>query len=161
MIRRCKLPPDVKIKQWGHGPWVREPDEVEFDHEGIECRLIRSCEPVGKGKKEFLYGGHWAGFVSVPKKHPAYDAPAIITTKILGGIKHDVPSGKDHWVGIEANNPGDAIPSKEKKFKSWLGKLRPEYGDHAFDDPIYRDVDFMIEQVKLLAEQIKSECENG
>lgn len=46
---------------WGNGPWLDEPDEVEFEHAGYACSIRRSRL------------GALLGYVAVPLGHPWHD----------------------------------------------------------------------------------------
>ena len=51
----------VDKRKWGSGPWVTEPDEVLFNYESFECKVIRHTQM-----------GHLAGYVGVDEKHELY-----------------------------------------------------------------------------------------
>src|SRR6476660_6887412 len=46
---------------WGDGPWMAEPDRVDFVHSGLACLALRHP-----------HHGNWCGYVGVPCEHPAY-----------------------------------------------------------------------------------------
>ena len=48
------LTSDEKLKHWGYGEWVEEPDLVEFEHENFKCAIKRMVAPEMNG---FLFGG--------------------------------------------------------------------------------------------------------
>lgn len=49
---------ETKLQKWGAGPWLEEPDHVEFEHEGVPCIIHRG--PLGA----------WCGYAAVPPGHP-------------------------------------------------------------------------------------------
>lgn len=54
--------PELDKKAWGDGPWVDEPDKVQFYDEetGFTCLIVRN------------HGGALCGYVGVPQTHPLY-----------------------------------------------------------------------------------------
>lgn len=48
--------------QWGHGPWLQEPDKVQWKDEetGLPCLIVRNR------------GGAWCGYVGVSEGHKFY-----------------------------------------------------------------------------------------
>lgn len=57
---RESLFPDEEKRAWGDGPWVNEPDRVEWRYKGLPCLLKRG--PLG----------NWCGYVGVPPEHPLH-----------------------------------------------------------------------------------------
>ncbi len=57
------LSADYKVDKtgWANGPWMTEPDRVDFIHAGLACFALRHPRM-----------GYWCGYVGVPREHPAY-----------------------------------------------------------------------------------------
>lgn len=58
------LTSDEKLKHWGYGEWVEEPDLVEFEHENFKCAIKRMVAPEMNG---FLFGGYLCGYICLPR----------------------------------------------------------------------------------------------
>jgi hypothetical protein len=54
----------IEKKTWGKGPWMDEPDKVQFVDEatGLDCLMVRNHN-----------GGNWCGYVGVAEGHPWFD----------------------------------------------------------------------------------------
>jgi len=37
------MTPEQKRRAWGDGPWVNEPDLLQFEIDGIHCRIVRTA----------------------------------------------------------------------------------------------------------------------
>lgn len=128
-------------------PWEREPNEVDFEHEGMPCRLRRG--PGGLS--------HWCGYVGVPAAHPFWGldysqpAPKLNTSPesaldVHGGVTYAgdhapmcEPDG--YWYfGFDCAHAGDLVPGMVRRG-------RERYG-------VYRDVAFVEAECRKLAEQL-------
>ncbi len=107
---------DGKAEKFGLGPWVEEPDRVEWQHGGFACLMVRQPVP-----------GHWCGYVGVEPGHPWHGKDwDHIDARVHGGITYarecegDVchvpePGKPEHlwWIGFDCAHcddlrPGDA-----------------------------------------------------
>lgn len=65
--------------KWASGPWDWEPDEHEFEHEGVSCLMLRN--------EEF---GHWCGYVEIEEGHLWWgrdsDDPVLEAVQAHGGV---------------------------------------------------------------------------
>lgn len=135
--------------EWGPGPWQTEPDRLEFKHAGLQCLLSRNS-----------HMGNWCAYVGVPKGHPAhgkdYNDDAISGIEIHGGLTYSehcfanichVTEGEDdlYWFGFDCAHVGDFVPGLERAFR----KYSPDIFRGA-----YRDVPYVVEQTKALADQL-------
>lgn len=153
-------------KNWAPGPWQDEPDSKEWTDEdtGFKCAIRRG--PVGA----------WCGYVGVPTDHPAfglsYNGPEgiwdlddntkwwrkhvnrlpdywIYDINVHGGLTY-AKEGKDskdrtYWFGFDCAHAGDICP----KLDAIIERPPPySHGD------VYRDIDYVTEQVKSLAKQL-------
>lgn len=142
---------EIDKQEWPAGCWHREPDRIEWvDHEtGYVCILRRN------------FSGVLCGYVGVPNSHPAagksYQEEKISELTVHGGVTYtgDQESALEcklcspeaamvwaasWWIGFDAAHCWDLCPS----FPA---------GD-AYTE--YRDVDYMSEQVALLARQLRA-----
>lgn len=148
--------------------WDNEPDEVIFEHEGYKCIVYRHPE------FKFL-----CGYVAIPEGHPffkqdysewlydkkvengnpkeaKYDkeiADKICSLECHGGVTF---AGylrvftEDWLIGFDANHSWDSTPPVEIRPDYIYGGERDLYGMSQ-----YRTIEYMSEQCKILAEQIK------
>lgn len=124
-----------KQKKYGSGPWVEEPDDVFFEHAGMECRVRRTSR------------GHLCGYVFIPKNHSLYEnGEDNHLFEVHGGItffNHLFDTGK-FAVGFDCAHEGDIVP-QEIKTSTEIHRM------HCF----YRDILYVIHECKVLAEQIQ------
>ena len=140
--------------KWGDGPWLAEPDRVEFMHAGLRCLMQR------------YHMGSWCGYVGVPPGHVLHgntrydDLPVNVHGGLTyadachGDICHDPENtggvffsgfGCTHdvfWFGFDCAHAWDAIPemSKDSLFSG--------------DVVVYRDEQYVRQQVESLAKQL-------
>jgi hypothetical protein len=50
---------EEKLAKFGPGPWVEEPDRIEWRIDGVPCLMVRNES-----------GGHWCGYAAVAPGHP-------------------------------------------------------------------------------------------
>jgi hypothetical protein len=154
---RCSKCEHEQKAAWGKGPWLEEPDRVEFKHAGFACLLHRNAR-----------FGTWCGYVGVPPSHPAhgkgYDD---IDVDVHGGLTYadhcqaegpichtPEPGQPDHlyWFGFDCGHAGDLAPYRE----ALLG-LKPFPGGRYRD--VYRDQAYVETETKRLAEQLAAMAE--
>jgi hypothetical protein len=152
---------EEKREYWGEGEWVYEPDLVEFEHAGLQCRIRRNAVLDGYKKDESLhiFGGHLCGYVRLPKEFPDH-AEDDINVEIHGGITYDQLEEDGYtWIGFDCGHSGDLIPSMkiledEHKIRECF-PLPEEFKNFSIFNPTYRNIDYVTEETKSLAEQIK------
>ena len=128
--------PDKKRELFGPGPWVDEPDRVEWRAHGFVCLVRRS--PMG----------NLCGYVGVPPEHPWHgksfeDIEAFAHGSLTyAGPRADEPEHR-YWVGFDAGHAFDLVPE--------LAKL----GGGLYEDgwSTYRDIEWMKAEVEQLAAQ--------
>lgn len=97
------------------GPWMNEPDKVQWKHEGMDCLIVRNHE---------LF--HLCGYVGVKPGHPYFekdydDVPLPDGEQPNGGLTysshcsgivcHDSGEKDDvWWLGFDYAHAGDAVP---------------------------------------------------
>lgn len=128
LLDKSSLPP---------GPWMDEPDRLEWDHKGISCLILR------------VHLGHLCGYVRVPKGHPYYGEGSSYLDEdcVHGGITFSKEDDEipDMWrIGFDCGHAWDLIPAFLKSPYSII-----------FDDEQYRDISYVKAEVERLADQCK------
>ena len=130
-----------------------EPDREEFEHAGLKCLIQRSPSV-----------GVLCGYVGIPPEHPLYGKGFIRTginevLDVHGGITFAEAGDGDRWseglwwIGFDCAHEGDLIPTFDVLFT--LSHLLCE-GHYEVDGEVYRNIDYVREQTKKLAEQLHS-----
>lgn len=136
---------EEKLEKYGPGPWVDEPDHVEWRHAGFVCMIHRNEMGV------------LCGYVGVPEGHPwhgqGYDR---VDAQVHGGLTYadhcaghicHVPEEGEPdsvwWLGFDCAHAGDLLPRATRLF---AGR------DH-FNGDTYKDVVYVKAEVQELAEQ--------
>jgi len=143
-------------KNWGPGPWQREPDRVEFEAHGFPCLMVRG-----------VVTGAWCGYVGVPEGHWAYGKPygsvevegihseLNYAAKCSGRICHVPKPGKpDHvwWLGFDCAHFNDIAPALEARLRDVMGVNRL-FGDSWRS---YKTVAWVKNEVKRLARRLEA-----
>ena len=152
--------PGDKTK-WGQGPWLFEPDQVQWVDEatGLTCIARRN-----------MRGGNWCGYVGVNDGHPyfkkGYDD---VEADVHGGLTYaDLCEGEPGegichlpapgepdavwWLGFDCAHAWDRRPGDEAMWRE-IGK--PEL---ALPEPNarYRTLQFVKDECAKLAAQLKA-----
>lgn len=134
----------------GVGPWVDEPDRVEWKSAGgLPCLIVRNAAC-----------GHLCGYVAVPPGHPMHGRGTDderLDLDVHGGITYaaacrgDVchvpaPGEPDDvwWIGFDAAHAGDAIPLTDRLCPKLMAVST------------YRDVAYMRAECEGLAAQLEA-----
>lgn len=152
------LTPAIKLEKWGPGPWVDEPDHVEFRHNGVPCLMRRHPS-----------SGHWCGYAAVEPGHPWHGknysghwsendddyTPSPIDADVHGGLTYAAKCAGDichvaqpgepddvWWLGFDFAHSGDFCPSSG-------GRERRVYFGES-----YKGAGYVRAECKRLAEQI-------
>lgn len=149
-------PVNIDKSTWGPGPWQAEPDRVEWKDPdtGMPCMAIRNHSM-----------GFWCGYAAVIPGHPAYgkgydDIEAEVhggltyANKCHGHICHVPAEGETDevwWFGFDCGHCMDKSPGLEATLRE-IDAL----GAH-HDDDIYRDLNYVVEEVKSLAAQLHAQ----
>jgi hypothetical protein len=124
------------------GPWLDEPDVIEWQYELVPCFMVRHAEL-----------GMWCGYVAVEEGHPWYEQgydDVLDDVEVHGGLTYARDKvrlatgveGRLWWLGFDCGHCGDLCPG----YPGVLGAL------NAFGD-VYRDRAYVVEQVEHLARQ--------
>lgn len=156
--------------------WDSEPDQLDFEHAGLPCKLRRG--PFG----------HWCGYVGVSKNHPLHGvrysdicdalrplldkrmqspiglhpSMSVLLTAAFGGDFEPTPSTVflvHGGITYSENGWND-----DHRADWWLGfdcnhcdDLSPElYKTKSFSHGIYQNMDYARKECESLAEQISS-----
>ena len=156
---------EQKIKWWGHGEWINEPDEVLFDHHGIQCKVLRIAHPEPNCKDEHVFGGHLCGYVAIPFDHPYYQKMyEEMDIDCHGGLTYGECSDR-HWVGFDCAHFFDITPSMEilyeiipeiKKSTDAINEIYKKLGinQSLFFNKSYRNIDFCIAECESIVDQL-------
>lgn len=142
-------------EDWGDGPWIKEPDKIQFPDErtGYPCLIVRG--PMGG----------LCGYVGVNKNHPGFemnynDLPDGV--ECHGGVTFTdkcVRHGKEHgichipgddetddiwWFGFDCGHLDDYLPKMESQMGIGLCNVEG-----------YRTVNYVKHEVMTLAYSLK------
>ena len=136
----------VDRSTWSKGEWDKEPENrVDFIHSGFSCFILRG--PMGA----------WCGYVGVPSTHPAYEKDynddILEKIDVHGGLTY-----ADKCAGVICHVPEPGMPDDVW----WLGFDTAHYGDvvplnvhWAQHDETYKNIKYVTDEVKSLAEQLE------
>ncbi len=143
------LSSDDKLKHFGYGEWVEEPDEINFIHAGIKCEVHRVKHEEHEGS---WFGGHLIGYVLLPPNHPWLELDLQnMTLQVHGGISEVEKCKEGVWVGFECDKYNDAVPSMLmlRKQVPFLGMLREAMNE----EQTYRNINYAVQECKNLIEE--------
>lgn len=153
-------PRDQRVELWGDGPWVDEPDRVEFYHAGLPCLMRRTDM------------GAWCGYVAVPPGHGMHGIPfGVVDQRVWahGGLTYSKPCESDicheprlgepddvWWLGFDCAHWCDVVPALEKRMVERMGPRFATRSDDLPDEftPVYRDRKYVEANVRVLAVQL-------
>jgi hypothetical protein len=133
---------DEKLKGYGYGEWIEEPDLVEFDHEGIRCRVRRNP-----------YFGNLCGYILLPPNHiwcgkNYYD----LDVDVHGGLSYAEYEKDGFWIGFHCGHVSiDCIP---------VYKMEDIYRMLSIK-PTYKNIYFVIDACKYMVEQANEAQKTG
>lgn len=146
---------EEKLKWFGTGEWVEEPDMIEFEHKGFKCSIVRVCVQDGP---IHVFGGHLCGYVNIPKDHPWIGKAFDIDADIHGGITFgEYDNEKQYWIGFDCGHLGDIVPSMElmrKEYKIAMPPYLEKFKNSPIFNSTYRNLNYVIEECKNLADQV-------
>lgn len=158
MIDQEKLTPEIKEKAWGSGPWVDEPDYLEFDYLGYICRIKRMS--VIEGYVPRLFGGHLCGYVALNKDHPYFGLSYNdMDIYCHGGLTYREKENDDKfWIGFDCAHSSDVVPSmtqlKYEMRRNWKIDY-PELEEYKYlMEDQYRTIDFVKDECKRIVDQL-------
>lgn len=161
---------EEKLNWFGYGEWVEEPDLVNFNHKGFDCRVVRIA--IREHDESFhICGGYLNGYVRIPSDHPYYQ-------KIYEDMEIDCHGGltfgeysDGHWIGFDCAHSFDFIPSLEKFYREHpscieeterMEELKEKL--NIKNSPIfqktYRSVAYCVDQCKSIVDQLIEVAKN-
>lgn len=144
--------PALDKSEWPDGPWMTEPDRVQWTHAGYACLIVRSRM------------GQLCGYVGVPAEHPdfgqSYDSVdkeidvhggLTYANECAGAICHVPEPGLPDqvwWFGFDCAHAYDLVP----RFVA-LEALHslPNFTR----EDTYRDMSYVTRETERLAEQLR------
>lgn len=146
---------------WGDGPWVNEPDRIEWvdPDTGYVCLALRSP-----------HLGQWCGYVAVPADHPLHGAGwDDLDLWAHGGVNYSAPcTDSDEpareqichvptethddlwWFGFDCAHHTDLVPGIVAAF------TEPEFQELFTRNHTYRTIEYVQLVTAALARQLHS-----
>ena len=146
---------NIEKSKWGEGEWQNEPDKIKFKDEltGYPCLILRTDL------------GHLCGYVDVSKDHPFYggDYNNFGNIYVHGGItfsrlghrfynSEENDSKKIWWFGFDCAHCYDFLPGVKALLRQIDNKVRAPNEDEI---EVYRNIEYVTNEVKSLARQLK------
>jgi len=154
------LSEEEKLKEWGEGEWLKEPDQVTFEYRGIQCLVQRM---MARETDQSIFGGHLCGYIRIPKDHCLYGKDLELSSshiEVHGGVTYNEMEGENHWIGFDCAHSYDTIPSMvemRKKIKKDMLEKHPWILEKS---PIfiegYRNIQYVIGECKSMVDQLLS-----
>jgi len=149
---------EFKLKHFGYGDWLDEPDYVEFDYKGIRCLILRICAREPYAKEEAYFGGHLCGYIFLPKDHPLYGKDMMeMDLECPCGVTCAEKSEEGYMVGFDCAHSGDLVPSTVQLRKRFpipeIFPIPENMKDHPWFNPVYRDMSYCVKHCKSMLRQ--------
>jgi hypothetical protein len=149
-------PTVVDEQRYGPGPWVGEPDRLEWRYRGLPCLMVRNVEM-----------GNWCGYVAVPPSHPWHgkhrDEPDALDVEVHWGLSYadacgghvchvPQPGEPDDvwWLGFDCAHAYDVMPFIAKR----MGTAYAHIEVAGLPTVRYRDVAYVRAECEKLADQV-------
>jgi hypothetical protein len=131
---------------WMEGPWLLEPDRVEWEHAGFPCLILRHDKM-----------GHLCGYIAVPKGHIWHGLPDDSQPRPEGSPEPEIHGGVTYGNACDGDVCHKPKPG-ESEDVWWIGFDAAHAGDFSpgagFGSAAsYKDVKYMTRQCEHLAEQ--------
>lgn len=147
-----KLTSEEKLKYFGYGEWVEEPDEAYWEYRGIECIINRNCR-IERGFFDFINNGHLCGYIKIPETNPFYNKEyEDLDLTCHGGITYESMESTGFWIGFDCAHACDLSPGDE----IYNNKLK-EMGIPFFksrETQIYRNFAYVKTECESLVDQV-------
>jgi hypothetical protein len=156
---------DQKLKWFGNGEWVEEPDLCCFKYKSISCFIRRIIAHEVSG---FPFGGHLCGYCYVPNDHIYFQLHKKmyeIDIDCHYGITYSEVHNKNgkHIIGFDTIHLGDLMPSRinfnlnllkiqKLLFPSGISDVL-KHNSYYVDD-IYRNISYVIENIKSMVDSL-------
>jgi hypothetical protein len=156
---------------WGDGPWLNEPDRLEWRSKGYPCLIVRA-----------QVTGALCGYVAVPPGHPwhgkGYDDVNHVV-RVHGGLTYadscegnpkicHVPEAGEPdnvwWLGFDCSHHMDCSPAMRATIRECYENFMPSYAEIAGisrdvveeyrrEHEVYRDIEYVKAEVESLVVQ--------
>lgn len=138
---------EFKLKEFGYGEWLEEPDAIEFFYKETRCAILRSpC-------------GNLNGYINVDKAHPWFEKEFLeIDVEVHGGLSFSDFMEEEYWVGFDCGHSNDVCPAVEKVLKQ-----REEEMDNPLknlDNEFKEALERLRHRTYKNIAYVKSECEH-
>lgn len=156
------MTPEQKRERYGDGPWVDEPDRVEFRAFGLPCLIRRHPEC-----------GFWCGYVALMPGHPLHGVnyrklpPMVVhggevtySDACDGDICHVPEPGEPDdvwWLGFHCGFGWDYVPYMYPYLVRAAGHSRLVEAEYSN----YRDMAYARLQCEMLALQLAAAAAGG
>lgn len=155
------LTKELKLEHWGPGEWVDEPDYLEFEHNGIKCKILRTVSWDGF-KGDYLFGGYLCGYICIQKDHSFYEKHYDdIDLECHGGLTFSgIADDGSYWIGFDCAHSMDLVPSTERfmqnsrEHQEEIKKIKEQLKNSS------HDFSYFFERKYRNIEYVKSECIN-
>jgi hypothetical protein len=167
----------VDKSEWGAGPWVKEPDKVQWRDKatGLPCLIVRNthgtgalCGYVGVPASHSLYGKGYNDAESIRVHGGVTFADKCSPQEKEAGICHAVEAGEDDnvwWFGFDCSHAFDLCPKMEASLRGIRANKPELFPDlyAGFPDKekwpkrwrdTYRTIRYTRGQVRQLAAQL-------
>jgi hypothetical protein len=151
-------------RKWGEGPWVSEPDKIQWVDEktGLDCLIHRNgsgalCGYVGVQEGHPAFNKHYDQVDVDVHGGPTYSEFCQPSTDEAHGICHVPYDGRpEHvwWIGFDCAHSGDLRPGLNK-FNEKFYRDHPKFA-HLHDRDKYRDVAYVKAECARLAAQLSA-----
>ncbi len=150
---------DEKLKWFGYGEWIEELDSLVFEYNLYKCLVHRIVKKEPCSAEEHYFGGHLCGYVEIPFAHPLFGIDLNkIDIECHGGLNYSECHGEHQLIGFDCAHSCDYTPSMEKfRKESWINEIFPipeEYKEFAIFNPVYRNIDFVINECMQIVDQL-------
>lgn len=144
------LSSDYKLKWFGNGEWVEEPDTCGFKYKDYSCYIVRVCRQDGPNH---IFGGHLCGYIILKPTHKYYnlsEEKIMDIFELYWGITYDNIRkwNRSRVIGFDCAHCDDIVPSMietNQRILKNLSKKSPnlfKYADSVFAGS-YKNIKFV------------------
>lgn len=160
--------PEEKLKWWGNGGWIQEPDLITFSYKDFMCLISRSGFFNTDIENRYGFGGHLCGYVEIPFDHPYYGKDySVMKIDVHGGLTYcDYDNHNKYFIGFDCAHIFDYVPSVEFNYEH--RKLNQDnssdflkyFGDIFQNATVYKNIIYCINECKSMVDQLLTIKEN-
>ena len=135
---------------WGEGPWQDEPDQKNFIYKNYDCIILRNVMGV------------FCGYVRIPKNSKFLSEDMYMGLNVHGGITFaGENTDGDFFIGFDCGHYNDLCPVNvamkslySDELNAKLEKLKLSVGDPLRFKPVYRDLQFVENEIMNMVDQM-------